>query len=635
MSANNPSGSISPPPGSRRIRFSPEVSQTLTPEPNRHYHSSASSSDDSCDVKTALLPQPTGNWRPRRRRSGRSWQANAGLITALVALSVLFGVIIWENEGSDPLTDDSELLVTGKHGVVSSDVDVCSQIGVDTMKKGGNAVDAAIATAACIGTVNMFASGVGGGGFMVVRMADGMSKSFNFREAAPASATRDMYHKDANLARAGGLAVAIPGEVHGFATAHRMFGKLPWKEVWEPSIKLNSEGFRVTPTLESIMLKEEKFFYENRKDWSFLFSESTGNLAAAGDIMKRPEYAQTLTKIARRRRLCRPRMALRQNQTSTLYHTVVSDTVNTNFLGTEVITCPPPCSGAVMLEGLNIAEGLPMDDPSAPASHHYLVEVMKWLSAGRTELGDPFDSVVSDNALRIAELNTKEYAEAVRANISSEQTYRGKHYNPAYEPNDPKGTSHLSVIDTHGNAVALTTTVNLYWGAKLHDPVTGVVLNSEMDDFSIPGRSNAYNLEPSVYNYIQPFKRPLSSTSPTVIVDHNGEARMVIGGSGGSRIVTGVFEAIIKKLVWGYSALDTIRSPRLHHQLIPEVVYAEEGVREEVLAELEKRGHTVDRKKKGEAAGGSVLQGVWRDAERGVVEGVADWWRKGGKARGY
>jgi len=460
---------------------------------------------------------------------------------------------------------------------------------------------------------------------------------------------------DALLAQVGGLAVAVPGEVHGFATAHQMFGALPWKDVWEPSISLNAKGFHVTPTLQSIILKEEQFFYDNRKDWPFLFSED-GSLVVTGDVVKRPEYAATLSTIAgngtedvyhgvhdfyngtiasQLSRAIRAADGIVTESDFAKYYTVVSDTVNTTFMGSEVFTCPPPCSGPVLLEGLNIAEGLPMGDPKAPDAHHYLIEVMKWLSAGRTELGDPFDSIVSDNLNRIAELNTKEYAESVRANISAEQTYPWQHYNPAYEPNDPKGTSHLSVIDKDGNAVALTTTINLYWGAKLHDLTTGVVLNSEMDDFSIPGRSNAYNLEPSVYNYIQPFKRPLSSTAPTVIVDANGQAKMVIGASGGSRIVTGVFEAIIKKIVWGYSLLDTIRSPRLHHQLIPEVVSCEEAVEDRVLAELESKGHVVSRKRRGEAAGGSVMQGAWRDPETGTFEGVADWWRKGGKAKGY
>ncbi|KAF8242424.1 gamma-glutamyltranspeptidase [Wilcoxina mikolae CBS 423.85] len=614
---------------------------------------SSRDSDSDDDAKASLLPPPVGT-SPRRRHGWRAKKASFGSATGLILLAVVVcSTMIWVHSGSDPYIDDSELLVTARNGVVSSDVDVCSQIGVDTMKKGGNAVDAAIATAACIGTVNSFASGVGGGGFMVVRMANGVSKSFNFREAAPANASRDMYREDEQLARVGGLAVAVPGEVHGFSAAHQMFGALPWKEVWEPAIRLNTDGFRVTPTLERIMLKSEQFFYDNRQDWPFLFNETTGKLVTTGDIIKRSAYAKTLSKIAdgdnysgvadfyngtlaaRLTSVIQAAGGIMTESDFSKYSTIVSETSNTTFMGNKVITCPPPCSGPVMLEGLNIAELLPMSNPSLPTSLHYLVEVMKWLSAGRTELGDPFDPIVSKNSLRISELSTKSYASEVVKNISSSTTYPYQHYNPAYEPNSPSGTSHLSIIDKSGNAVALTTTINLYWGAKIHDPLTGVVLNSEMDDFSIPGRSNAYNLHPSVYNYIQPFKRPLSSTAPTIIVSPAGHARMVIGGSGGSRIVTGVFEAIIKKLMWGYSLLDTIKSARIHHQLIPETVYAEDGVPDWVLKGLEERGHEVSRKKRGEAAGGSVLQGAWWDEETGVVEGVADWWRKGGRARGY
>lgn len=259
---------------------------------------------------------------------------------------------------------------------------------------------------------------------------------------------------------------------------------------------------------------------------------------------------------------------------------------------------------------------------------------MKWLSAGRTELGDPTDPVVAANLPRIQELTSKSYASAVRANISNDHTYSWEHYNPAYEPNDPKGTSHLSVLDKDGNAAALTTTVNLYWGAKLHDPVTGIVLNSQMDDFSIPGRSNAYLLKPSVFNYILPYKRPLSSTAPTIIVEADGSPGLVIGGSGGSRIVTGVFQAIIKSYFWGYGLLDTIKSPRLHHQLIPEIVIAENGVEDWILEGLRERGHKVVQKEIGETAGGSVLQAV-KGMGDGRIEAVADWWRKGGKAIGY
>jgi len=254
---------------------------------------------------------------------------------------------------------------------------------------------------------------------------------------------------------------------------------------------------------------------------------------------------------------------------------------------------------------------------------------MKWISAGRTELGDPTDPVAASNSKRIRQLQSKSYAEAVRVNISADTTYSWEHYHPAYEPVDPKGTSHLSVLDNYGNAVALTTTVNLHWGAKVHDPQTGIVLNSEMDDFSIPGRSNAYHLEPSIYNYIIPHKRPLSSTTPTIIVEEDGTPGLVIGGSGGSRIVTGVFQAIVKNYLWGYSLLDTIKSPRLHHQLIPEVVLAESNTEEWILEGLKERGHAIKLRDLGEASGGSVIQ-VVKGMDSGRVEAVADWWRKGG-----
>lgn len=258
---------------------------------------------------------------------------------------------------------------------------------------------------------------------------------------------------------------------------------------------------------------------------------------------------------------------------------------------------------------------------------------MKWLSAGRTELGDPTDPTVAANLPRIHELTTKSYASAICANISNDHTYSWEHYNPAYEPNEPKGTSHLSVVDRDGNAAALTTTVNLYWGAKLHDPATGIVLNSEMDDFSIPNRSNAHLLEPSIYNYILPYKRPLSSMAPTIVVEADGSPGLVIGGSGGSRIVTGVFEAIVKSYFWGYGLLETIKSPRLHHQLFPEIVSAEAGAEDWIIEGLRERGHQVQRNDGG-VAGGSVLQAV-RGMGDGRVEAVADWWRKGGKAVGY
>ncbi|PWW77421.1 hypothetical protein C7212DRAFT_356875 [Tuber magnatum] len=644
-----------------KVRFSPTVSRSHTPPCSPSPTPSSvsilyntdddgqDSDDDDDSLRRSLLPTTARPLVRRRRRLSRQnvcmrFGMTVLLAAALLGLGVLFGVIFWENE--EGIVDDG-ILVDAPRGAVSSDVLACSRIGVGLLKKGGNAVDAAIGTAVCIGVVNSFASGVGGGGFMVVREGSGRSKAYNFRETAPGSASRDMYNGDPLEARVGGLAVAVPGEVHGYATAHARSGRMPWQEIWQPSIDLARRGFHIPPTLAAIIAKEALFFRQHREEWEYLFNRETGELLQVGELMKREAYARTLEVIAGKGEYNRGGVysgvkqfyngsvaeqivqaankhgGILTTEDFSRYFTIVEDTLKTDFHGREVVTCPPPCSGAVLIEGLNIAEKLDMGDPERSLSHHYLVEIMKWISAGRTELGDPTDPVVASNSERIHQLQSKSYAEAVRANISADTTYSWEHYNPAYEPVDPKGTSHLSVLDNYGNAVALTTTVNLYWGAKVHDPQTGIVLNSEMDDFSIPGRSNAYRPEP-----------PLSSTAPTIIVEEDGAPGLVIGGSGGSRIVTGVFQAIVKNYLWGYGLLDTIKSPRLHHQLIPEVVFAERGIEKWILEGLEERGHAVERKGVGEASGGSVIQ-VVKGMASGRVEAVADWWRKGGRAAGY
>src|SRR5690606_32701805 len=190
-----------------------------------------------------------------------------------------------------------DLAVKVHKAAVAADVEKCSHIGVDILKKGGNAVDSAIATGACLGTINMFASGIGGGGFMVIRHPNGTSKSLNFREMAPAAAHVDMYHSNPLLAQVGGLAFAVPGEVDGFATAHAMFGKLPWKDLWMPSIDLAKNGFVVTKELAWQITRYNDFFIEHIDEWKFLEAEP-GKLLGEGDIMKRPEFAKTLEVIA-------------------------------------------------------------------------------------------------------------------------------------------------------------------------------------------------------------------------------------------------------------------------------------------------------------------------------------------------
>jgi gamma-glutamyltranspeptidase/glutathione hydrolase/gamma-glutamyltranspeptidase/glutathione hydrolase/leukotriene-C4 hydrolase len=245
---------------------------------------------------------------------------------------------------------------------------------------------------------------------------------------------------------------------------------------------------------------------------------------------------------------------------------------------------------------------------------------MKWLSAGRTDLGD---ASTSPNQVYFEDMWTKAYTAQICRSISDVATEPWKHYHPSYMPNEPKGTSSLSVLDKDGIAVALTTTINLDFGSMLYDIESGIVLNSEMDDFSIPLACNAYNLEPSVYNEVGPKKRPLSSCAPTIILK-DGTAELIIGASGGSQIVTSIFMSIVKFYKWGWPLLEVIKSPRVHHQLIPEAVYAEYGLPEWVSEGLKTKGHMVCRQ-----LGGSVVQTIARTGV-GEILAVSDWWRKDG-----
>lgn len=256
-------------------------------------------------------------------------------------------------------TEPHDLSVEVSNGAVSSDVDICSQIGVDILKKGGNAVDSAIATAACLGSVNAFASGIGGGGFMVYRRGDGESKSFNFREAAPKAADRDMYHGEPLLAQVGGLAFGVPGEVDGFWQAHELYGKLPWKELWQPSIDLCESGFHIQAELGRQIKKQEAFFLDNLEDWKFLESPNQpGRIIREGEVLRRPEFAKTLRTIAGDNgvhefyhgSIADSLSAYAQKHGGIItkddfesYKTIITDTLQSTFLGKDVITCPPPC----------------------------------------------------------------------------------------------------------------------------------------------------------------------------------------------------------------------------------------------------------------------------------------------------
>jgi gamma-glutamyltranspeptidase/glutathione hydrolase len=246
---------------------------------------------------------------------------------------------------------------------------------------------------------------------------------------------------------------------------------------------------------------------------------------------------------------------------------------------------------------------------------------MKWMASGRSRLGDPFDTI-NNNEL----ITSEEWVEMVQSNIHDNYTLNHwKDYKPAYEPNEPHGTTHFSVVDDQHNAVSMTSTVNLLFGCLVHDVETDIVLNNEMDDFSIPGRSNAFGVSPSVHNFIKPGKRPLSSTVPTIVVNELGKPDLVIGAAGGSRITTAVFQAIVRIYSYGFPLLETLSYPRLHHQLLPNVIEHEIMVGHDILGSLQEKGHeTLEQAPKTAMNAIRRWQGEWH--------AVSDYWRKRGEA---
>lgn len=546
--------------------------------------------------------------------------------------------------------NNQDQLIIAKHGAVACDVPRCSTLAVEILKKGGSAMDAAVTTALCIGSINSFSSGIGGGGFLVVKSEGQQATAFNCREKAGRLASKDMFNGDNWKSKLGGLAVGVPGELKGLYEAWEMYGKLSWKEIIDPVVKINRYGFRIDePLAQAIKTLEAAAVLSDdvKKHFDWLYDTESNTFAQLGQWVYRPNFANTLEMIANNgsdkifydpEGPIAPKLVNIIHKTGgTLelddfvgYDVVVSDAISTSFKGRTVYTAPNPASGPMLLHGLNILDGYndSEDSGNSGVATQRLVESMKWMGSGRSQLGDPVDL---NNTAAIAELMTKRWADEVRENISDTHTHPWQFYHPAYESKDPHGTAHFSVVDADGMAVSMTTTVNLLFGSLVVDPYTGIVLNNEMDDFSTPGAKNAFDLEPSIFNYVAPYKRPLSSCVPSIVTNtETGRVELAIGAAGGSRILTTVFQGIVRKLSYGLSLLDVISNPRLHHQLLPHIAYLEFGTPDDIKMDLESRGHEVEFH-----TAGSVMNGIYVDPGTKLIHAVSDFWRKRGRADGY
>ncbi|RYP13767.1 hypothetical protein DL765_006716 [Monosporascus sp. GIB2] len=508
-----------------------------------------------------------------------------------------------------------------KLGAVASESAECSRIGTDLLEAGGNAADAIVGAVLCVGVIGMYHSGIGGGGFALVRSSEGKYEYIDFRETAPTAAYEDMYKNNTAASLYGGLASGVPGELRGLEYIHKNYGVLPWDQVLAPAIKVARDGFKVTEDLVKYMDSvSPNDFLTDDPTWAVDFAP-TGSRVQLGETITRKRYANTLQVIANEGAdafytgsIAEATIAelTKQNGTMTLddlknYTVAVREPAEITYRGHRVTSCGAPASGAVALSVLKILDGYDgFDDPAAVnLSTHRLDEAMRFAYAQRTRLGDP--SFVDGLAEYQTTMLSDKVAAEVRSKISDYRTQNVSYYNPdGIESLDTPGTSHIVAADRGGMAVTLTTTVNLLFGSKVMIPETGVIMNNEMNDFSIPGSSNAFGYIPSPANFVRPGKRPLSSISPAIVETPDGKLYYAIGSAGGSRIITATLQNIHYVIDRGMTATEALAEPRLHDQLSPNQVTLEWAYDNGTAAYLSSLGHNVTWTK----PGSSTAQGL-------------------------
>ncbi|CAH0014540.1 unnamed protein product [Clonostachys rhizophaga] len=520
-------------------------------------------------------------------------------------------------------------------GGVASEAIECSTIGRDLLARGGNAVDALVGTTFCVGVIGMYHSGIGGGGFVLVRDAKGNYEAIDFRESAPAAAFQDMYQGNIAGSVYGGLSAGVPSEVRGLEYTHKKYGSLPWDVVIEGAIRVARDGFKVSEDFVRYCNRatsDGPGFLVDDPVWAEDFAPN-GKLLEVGETMTRKRYAKTLETIARHGadafytgKIAESMIAIIQetNGTMTLddlrdYQVISRDVAKVSYRGVDLHGISAPAGGAVCLSILKTMEQYDLEDwQDVNLTTHRLVESMRFAYSARLQLGDPsfVDHMNSFQSQMISDKNARD----IRNRILDNQTLPVTEYDPLkIYTTDSHGTSHISTADHSGMATSLTTTVNLLFGAQIMDPKTGVIINNEMNDFSIPGVRNEFGFEPSEANFVRPNKRPLSSITPVIAALPDGTLLATVGAAGGSRIISSTALALWHTLEHGMSLTDAIGEPRLHDQLMPNHVLVEYAFDNSTVDGLVERGHNI----RYVAPGLSAVQGVWRHGD-GVFEAASE-----------
>ncbi len=517
------------------------------------------------------------------------------------ALAALLCALLLPIEAREPVRARSAMVVAQEP--------IATDVGVSVLKAGGNAIDAAVAVAFALAVTHPSAGNIGGGGFLLARFNDGRTTFIDFREMAPASASRNMYigpdGKPTRDSVTGWRASGIPGTVRGLELAHKKYGSKPWSALVEPAAALAANGI-------TLSYAEARSMCGSRRTMS-PFPESNriflnnGACFEPGDKLVQPELAQVLRRIAAQgaKDFYEGTTAsilaeeMRKNGgTITLadlrnYKAIERTALTGTYRNYTIITAPPPSSGGIgLLQMLGMLEGSGYEKPGAgsASSSHYIAEVLRRYFADRSEfLGDTDFAKVP-----IKGLLDPAYIASRRASINLDKATPSTelgHGAPAFEPT---ATTHFNVIDAQGNAVALTYTINNSYGSGVTVPRLGFLLNNEMDDFAAqPGAPNMFGLIQGEANAIAPGKRPLSAMTPTIVLK-DGKLFMALGAPGGPRIISGVLEVLINVLDFGMDIQQAVDQPRLHHQWMPDKLYLEPGFSPDTRALLAQRGHKLE-----------------------------------------
>ena len=543
--------------------------------------------------------------------------------------------------------------VRAKHGIVASTNGVASSVGVDVMKRGGNAVDAAIAVAFALAVTHPAAGNLSGGGFMMIRLNNGKTTAIDYREMAPAAATRNIYlDKDGKLIQGEGgslegyRAAGVPGTVRGMELALKKYGsgKLTWSQLIEPARRLAANGFEVTYSLAR-SLRNSKDYLSKYPETKRIYLKE-GDFYNEGEVFKQPDLAATFARLQQggpnefyegeTARLIVNDMK-RNNGLMTLedlrgYVAKERAPLRGVYRGHEIISMPPPSSGgAVLIEMLNILEGYDLGklDANSSERYHLMAEAMRRAFADRAEYMGDSDFV----KVPVAGLIDKAYAAKLRSNISTERASTSAEVRagrPAgYESEE---TTHFTVVDAEGNAVANTYTLNNSYGSAAVAKGTGMLLNDEMDDFAAkPGTPNMYGLIQGERNAVAPRKRPLSAMTPTIVLRKDGSFWFTVGSPGGPTIINTVLCVITNVIDFDMNIQQAIDAPRIHHQWLPDELVGEPlGLSGDTQKALASRGHALAKQRTlGDA------EGIMIEEKTGVRLGATDPRRSDGAAIGY